>query len=245
MIDLSSFNQPVRAAVIGASGGIGTAFVQHLQECEQVESICTFSRSKTTFSHPKVRNYQIDILDEDTIESAAKSVKTPLNLILVTTGILHEEAISPEKALKDLSLQNFEKIFAVNTFGPALIAKHFLPLIPKTERSVFAALSARVGSIEDNHLGGWYSYRASKAALNMIIKNTSIEISRRYKEACIIGLHPGTVDTKLSEPFQGNVEESKLFAPAYATEQMLKVVNSVQPSQSGKIFAYDGEVIPY
>ena len=137
------------------------------------------------------------------------------------------------------------RLFAVNTIGPALIAKHALPLLPKTGKSVFAALSARVGSISDNGLGGWHSYRASKAALNMLLKNFAIELKFKRKEAVCIGLHPGTVDTGLSQPFQKNVADGKLFTPAYSAARLLSVIDGAAPADSGKCFAWDGaEVAP-
>jgi NAD(P)-dependent dehydrogenase (short-subunit alcohol dehydrogenase family) len=156
---------------------------------------------------------------------------------------LHGDGLAPENALRDLNMDNFERIFAVNTFGPALVAKHFLPLIPKDTKSVFAALSARVGSISDNRLGGWHAYRASKTALNMIIKNSAIETARRYKRSCVIGLHPGTVDTGLSEPFQGGVPPDKLFTPDQSAAYLMDVIDTITPEYSGSIFDWKGEII--
>lgn len=186
-------------------------------------------------------------MNEDSIRKAAENIDSEngIDLIIVAVGVLHDDELQPEKALKDLSPENFNSVFAINTFGPALAAKYFLPLLPREGKSVFSALSARVGSIEDNYIGGWYSYRASKAALNMILKSASIEMARKYKEACVIGLHPGTVDTNLSEPFQGHVKPEKLFTPDFATEQMLQVINEVDAGKTGKLIAYDGEVIPF
>jgi len=137
-----------------------------------------------------------------------------------------------------------KQVFAINTIGPALVAKHFLPLLDRNRRSVFAALSARVGSISDNRLGGWYGYRASKSALNMIIKTLAIELSRRNREAICIGLHPGTVDSRLSAPFQNNVAADKLFAPDLAATQLLEVVDQVRSEQSGRLLAWNGLEIP-
>tara|TARA_R110002073_G_scaffold188642_1_gene347559 strand:- start:1057 stop:1491 length:435 start_codon:yes stop_codon:yes gene_type:complete len=143
-----------------------------------------------------------------------------------------------------LNFANFHAVFAVNTYGPALVAKYFLPRLRCGRRSVFACLSARVGSISDNQLGGWYAYRASKAALNMILKNAAIETARRYKEACVIGLHPGTVGTSLSKPFQGRVEQGKLFTPEFSSACLLQVINCVTPDQSGRVIAWDGKKVP-
>ena len=164
---------------------------------------------------------------------------------MVTTGVLHLGAdIQPEKSLRDLSADKFHAIFAANTIFPALAAKHFLPLLHRDKRSVFAALSARVGSISDNRLGGWYAYRASKAALNMIIKNAAIEIERRHKQAIVVGLHPGTVDSDLSKPFQSNVQQNKLFTPAFSAASLLDVVDRLTLDDSGKCFAWNGQEIP-
>lgn len=244
---LSNFEGPLNIAIIGASGGIGSAFTEILANQSNIQSIFAFSRSQKEFDHPKVTSGFLDLTDEISIENAAKlaSENTYIDMTIVATGILHDDSTQPEKSLKDLSAEKFEKIFALNTIGPALVAKHFLPHIPKDKPSIFTALSARVGSIEDNHLGGWYAYRASKTALNMLLKNTSIEIARRYKQAAIIGLHPGTVDTNLSKPFQGFVKEGKLFTPQYSAECMIKVLNDRTHEDSGKIFAWDGQEIPY
>ena len=150
-----------------------------------------------------------------------------------------------KKNIKELEQEKFRRLFDINTIGPALVAKHFLPLLKHQQKSVFAALSARVGSIGDNHLGGWYAYRASKAALNMIIKNLAIETNRRYADSIIVGLHPGTVDSNLSKPFQSRVAKDKLFSPAFSAESLLKVIEGLTAKDSGKIVAWDGQVIEY
>jgi len=242
---LESFHENLHVAVIGASGGIGQAFVQHFVNSEKVEKVYCFSRSKTENNSDKIVTHAIDFLDENSVERAANSIpdNLKLDIIIVATGLLHDGDTQPEKSLKDLNFKKFEDVFAVNTYGPALVMKHFLPRIHKEQKSVFAALSARVGSISDNGIGGWYAYRASKAALNMLIKNASIEIGRRYKHASIIGLHPGTVDTGLSEPFQGHVPNNKLFTPDYSTKKMLEVVDQIDVSHTGKIFDYAGEEV--
>lgn len=243
---LSNFGENLNVAVIGASGGLGQAFVDSFSAQSNVSKIHAFSRSQFTFDNTKVDSHNIDITSEENIKNSVDTLKGKLlfDIVIVATGFLHDVKISPEKTMLNISLENFQEVFAVNTFGPALVAKHFLPLIPRNRRSVFACLSARVGSISNNQLGGWYAYRASKAALNMVLKNAAIETARRYKQACIIGLHPGTVDTSLSQPFQSNVKEGKLFTPEYSSAQLLKVINDVRPDQSGKVFAWDGQEIP-
>ena len=172
-------------------------------------------------------NHYIDYNSERSISEAADiaSKENPIDLVIVTNGILHDGEMMPEKSLRDLSSEKFYRIFEVNTIIPALIAKYFLPKLNKKERSIFVALSARVGSISDNKLGGWYSYRASKAALNMIIKNASIEVGRKNKQAIILGVHPGTVDSNLSKPFQRNISSERLFTPEYSAEKILDVLN--------------------
>jgi NAD(P)-dependent dehydrogenase (short-subunit alcohol dehydrogenase family) len=233
-------------AIIGASGAIGQAFLAHLQARHPDATIHCCSRTALPAQHStSIYTHYLDLTDEDSIATAAEQCAQTgeLDLVLVTTGILHEDEMMPEKSLRDLSMETMQHVFAINTFGVALVAKHFLPHIPRERRSVFAALSARVGSISDNHIGGWYAYRASKAALNMIIRNTAIEMGRRYKEAVIIGLHPGTVDSQLSEPFQKHVPEGKLFSPDYATSCLLDVIAQSSPEQSGQCFAWDGQVI--
>ena len=189
----------------------------------------------------------INYHDEVSINESSfiASKKDSLDMVIVTTGILHDGELMPEKSLKDLSEEKFQRIFEVNTVVPLLIAKHFLPKMNRERKSIFAALSARVGSISDNQLGGWYSYRSSKAALNMVIKNLAIEISRSNKNAIIVGLHPGTVDSNLSKPFQGNVPYGKLFTPEYSTQKLLEVLSNLTSKQSGICFAWDGkEILP-
>jgi len=164
-------------------------------------------------------------------------------LVFVATGLLHEAEHGPEKSYRAIDAAWLARCYAINTIGPALVAKHFLPLLPKDERSVFAMLSARVGSISDNRVGGWHGYRASKAALNMLVKNFSIELARTHKRAICVGLHPGTVDTALSKPFQGNVQPGKLFTPERAAMQLLDAIEDLKQSDSGKIYGWDGEEV--
>ena len=232
-------------AIIGASGAIGQAFTTLLSQQTSVEKTYAFSRHPIPPSE-KIVSHAIDLMDEDSIANAASKLdQTPPDLILVTTGMLHDQNIQPEKSLKDLRADNFQTVFAINTIGPALIAKHFLAACPHDYPVVFAALSARVGSIQDNRLGGWYTYRASKAALNMILKTVSIEIHHRNKQAIVVGLHPGTVNSQLSKPFQANVPADKLFTPEFSATQLLNVINNLKVEDSGKTFAWDGSEIPY
>ena len=232
-------------AIIGASGAIGSAFVRGLAARMDVRVVHAFSRSARSFNSEKIAPGYIDLTDEPSIAAAAEAASSqgPLDLVIVATGMLHTPDLAPEKSLRDLSADKFQLAFALNAIGPALVAKHFLPKLHRGERAIFAVLSARVGSISDNRLGGWYAYRASKAALNMIIKNASIEMARRAPGAVVVGLHPGTVDSPLSKPFQAGVSVDRLFEPDYSVARLISVLESLRPEHSGKCFAYDGEEI--
>lgn len=218
------------AIIIGASGGIGKALAEALGTDWRV----------IRFGRP-----EIDLLDENSIEAAARVLADKAvspELVIVATGVLHSENKGPEKSLRDLDPDWMMLNYRINAIGPALVAKHFLPLMPKGRRICFAALSARVGSISDNRLGGWHSYRASKAALNMLIRNLAIEWHRKNAASVIVGLHPGTVETALSAPFKGNPAHDRFAAP-HAAKQLLAVLESLTPDQSGQLFAYDGALI--
>ncbi len=237
----------MRVAIIGASGGIGSAMTTQLAGREGVETVYATSRWHSVPDGKSIKPVMLDFQDEDSVADAAKAIALggPLDLVLVTAGLLSDGVeLKPEKSYRQQSLHAFERVFAINTFGPALVAKHFLPLLSKDRRAIFATLSARVGSISDNRLGGWHAYRASKAALNMLIKNYAIELSRSRPEAIIVSLHPGTVDTQLSKPFQGNVPEGKLFTPKQSADYLLEVMDRLQPNQSGKAFDWAGKEIP-
>jgi len=228
------------AVIIGASGGIGAAFEAALIEEGAFDVVHGFARSRAGAQH-------LDLLDEASIAAAAATVaKGPApSLVIVATGLLHAGEHGPEKALRDLDPDWLARVYAVNAIGPALVAKHFLPIMPKAARSVFAALSARVGSISDNQLGGWYGYRASKAALNMLVRNIAIEERRRNARAIIVALHPGTVDTALSRPFQGNVQPQRLFDPERAALQLLDVIEDLKVADSGKLFDFEGKEVAF
>lgn len=221
------------AVVIGASGGIGAALVRRLEESGRHETVHALSRSAGT----------IDLADPSSIAAAAERIGGPLALVIVATGVLHEGDRRPERSLRELEADWLLRQYQVNTVGPALVLRHFAPLLAKDAPATIACLSARVGSISDNRLGGWYGYRAAKAALNQIIKSAAIEIARGRPQALCVALHPGTVDTGLSAPFQGNVAEDKLFTPDYSAKRLLAVLDGLTPGDSGGIFAWDGERI--
>ena len=166
----------------------------------------------------------------------------PPELVLVATGVLTlTDGTGPEKTYRQLDAATMAEILAINTIGPALVAKHMLPLLRRDRRTVFAVLSARVGSISDNRLGGWHSYRASKAALNMLMKTFAIELARTHPLAVVVGLHPGTVDTALSTPFQRGVPADKLFNPQQSAQALLDVIEHSGPADSGSVFDWRGE----
>ena len=233
-------------AVIGSSGAIGNAVAEILLDDDGVEVIYRFSRDDSNENSDRVKNLYIDIEDEESIKDCIKNLSKDIkfDLVFVATGILHNDNdIFPEKSIRDISQSKLEKVLLVNTIGPALVGKYFIPFLRKDSKSIFAFLSARVGSISDNKLGGWYSYRASKTALNQIIKNFSIEVRRSNPNAIFIGLQPGTVKSFLSKPFKKNVRPGNLFTPEYSATKMLEVIDNLSLEDTGKIYAWDGEEI--
>lgn len=225
---------PFRALIIGSSGTIGSAFQELLETNPQCQEVYGIHRNSL---HP------IDYDDEDSIASSAKSLleKGPFQLIINTIGVLHSERWMPEKKLEDLHADQLMQLMKVNAIGPALTMKHFSKLLDPAG-SVMANLSAKVGSIEDNRLGGWYSYRASKAALNMLIKTAAIEFGRTKPNCALIALHPGTVNSNLSRPFKG---EQIGRPPLDAAQDMLDVLLSVGKEDSGSFMSYSGERLPW
>ncbi|MBU6418219.1 MAG: SDR family oxidoreductase [Proteobacteria bacterium] len=188
---------------------------------------------------------QADILNEEDVALAAARLGAdgPLDTVIVATGLLHAPGIAPEKALRDLRQDVLAQVFAVNCIGPALVIKHFLPLLPRDRPARLAVLSARVGSVSDNRLGGWYAYRAAKAALNMVVRSAAIEMARRAPKAVVIALHPGTVESRLSAPFHGGVPATQIVSPALAAKNLADVLEKATPEQSGRVLAFDGQEI--
>jgi NAD(P)-dependent dehydrogenase (short-subunit alcohol dehydrogenase family) len=239
--------EPWSAVVFGASGGIGAAVAEMLAQGSNAQRIYAGSR-KPAATAGNITPFKFDLTDEASIAAAAQEVASgdvPPRLIFIATGILHDDDLQPEKSLRGQSPQNYAHMFAVNATGPALIGKHFLPIMPRSGRTIFAAVSAKVGSISDNRLGGWHAYRASKSALNMIVRNFAVEQSRTNTESFAVTLHPGTVDTALSKPFQRGVPDGKLFTPQHSAASMLSVLGSLKDGDSGKLYGWDGEEILY
>jgi len=233
-----------RVAVIGGSGAIASALIQQLSEDSNAK-IYVFSQHHILFESKNIEVHKINYLEEKSISNSADlaSEDGDLDLVLITNGILHNENVQPEKSIKDLSISKFNEVFLVNTIIPSLIAKYFLPKLNKSSRSVMSFLSARVGSISDNRLGGWYSYRSSKAALNMIIKNLSIELARLNGEGIVVGLHPGTVESHLSSPFSSNVPKDKLLSPSFAAMKLMEVLSNLDKASTGRVHGWDGKEI--
>lgn len=255
--------------IIGGTGGIGQAIVKELlqrianEQNEQSEQsdgnigntrvYATYHKSQPDFAADNLYWLPMDVSDEDSIEQAIADIKQQtahIDWVINCVGLLHTAHNQPEKALRQLETDFFLQSMQINALASLLIAKHIRPLLAKSERdadqpAIFATISARVGSISDNHLGGWYSYRMSKAALNMGMKNLSIEWSRSLKDVCVVVMQPGTVDTQLSSPFQSNVADEKLFSPAYSAERLLEVLDSMSAAQSGSFADWAGESIPW
>ncbi|MEO0012614.1 MAG: hypothetical protein RLZZ535_1003 [Cyanobacteriota bacterium] len=253
---LSEINQ-ANALVVGASQGIGLGFVRSLLQQGNIQQIFATYRNPDTAeqlldlasqSGDCLKCLQVDITAESQIAAAVKQIQESvkqLHLAIYCVGVLHDQNLTPEKSLKQIKAENLIYSFQVNSIGAVLLAKHLMPLFNKTERSIFASISAKVGSISDNRLGGWYGYRASKAALNMFLKTTAIEYSRRCPKTIVVALHPGTTDTQLSQPFQKNVPMDKLFPVEHTVDLLSQVISNLSLQDSGEFFSWDGTKLPW
>jgi NAD(P)-dependent dehydrogenase (short-subunit alcohol dehydrogenase family) len=253
---LTSFDRPVTALVNGASRGIGLALVKELAECAAVGRVYATCRTPASAeplntlaenSDGCVVVVAMDVEDESTVERAAARIEADaasIDLLINTFGLLHEgREIRPEKRIRDIDPARLARSFSVNAIGHAVVAKHFVDRISTGRRTILAQLSARVGSIADNRLGGWYGYRASKAAQNMITRTLAIELSRLRPDCVCLALHPGTTETDLSAPFTRRTDPDKLFSPQRAARQLLHVIDGARVS--GSFLAWDGSEVQW
>lgn len=253
---LNNINQ-ANVLIVGASQGIGLGFVQKLLQDDKISKIyATYRQEKSARelinlerqNSQRLTCLEMDVTEESQIEEAVKKIKAEINqlhLVINCVGLLHNQTLQPEKSLRQINSQNLLQYFQVNSIGSVLLAKHLLPLFRHKQRSVFASISAKVGSIGDNQLGGWYGYRASKAALNMFMRSVAIEYGRSSPKTIVVTLHPGTTDTGLSRPFQSNVPADKLFSVERTVNQLLTVIKQVQQEDSGEFFSWDGSRLPW
>lgn len=239
-------DQPLPGCVVvaGASGGIGSAFCRKLAEHFPTATLVRLARETSSLAPLAVSTIDIafDIGEEARIKEAVARIPQHLAVdwVFVATGWLHDQGRGPEKTYRSLDADNLIHAYRLNAIGPALLLKHLIPRLSAAHRCKLGIVSARVGSISDNQLGGWHSYRASKAALNMLIKNFAIELARNKRGHMVVGLQPGTTDTSLSAPFQRGVPEGHLQSPDYTAEQLLKVMTHLRPEDSGGLFDFLG-----
>jgi NAD(P)-dependent dehydrogenase (short-subunit alcohol dehydrogenase family) len=255
---MSFFNEVNEANVliVGANRGIGLGFVRLLLGDGRFARIFGTYRNLESASElmglanqfDKLTCLPLDITEEVQVSECVGKIRadvSKLHLVINCVGVLHDGDLQPEKSLRHINSENLLHYFQVNSIGSILLAKHFLPLFKHKERSVFASISAKVGSIGDNQLGGWYGYRASKAALNMFMRTAAIEYARSCPKALVVTLHPGTTDTRLSLPFQGNVKPEKLFSVERTVTQLLGVIEQLNDGDSGQFFSWDGSRLPW
>ena len=229
--------------IAGSSGAIGGEFTKKYTNDLNVEKVVTLSRNVNNHNHKKIQSIKIDYNNEETFKNLDEiSQLDSISKVIIATGILHTDELKPEKSIDSIDGESMKKVFQVNVFGPILLVKTLLPLIKKSKGVKIVFLTARVGSVSDNELGGWHSYRSSKTALNMMIKNLSIELKRLNKEHVVIGIHPGTVKSHLSEPFLRHVKHD-VFSPKESVGFMTKVINEITHMDSGKCFDFSGKVI--
>ncbi len=245
----------MNSLVIGAGRGIGLEFTrQYLADPSTERVFATYRHSSLALvdlkrQHPeKLQLLAVDITQENEVQQAIATLSRQtqsLHEVIYCVGILHSEALQPEKSLRHIQSENLLTYFQVNGVGAVLWAKYLLPLLRHDDRALYVAISAKVGSIGDNRLGGWYGYRASKAALNMLMRNVSIEWKRVAPQVIVSVLHPGTTDTDLSKPFQRNVPPEKLFSPERTVTQLRQVMADLTPKDNGKFFSWDGVSLPW
>ena len=239
---------PLRVVLAGASGAIGGSLLHHLLKRSNIEHIYVVQRTLMTFEDYRVSGIVCDLTQETDLAHLTARLRddgVAVNALINATGMLHDSDLKPEKALSQLKLGALERSFAINAFAPLLLLKAVLPSFDKHQPAWIVNLSARVGSITDNRLGGWYSYRAAKAAQNQLFKTASIELTRSHPQLTCLQLHPGTVDSSLSQPFQGAVKDGKLFTSEYSAGKLLSVIASKTIADTGTFWDWDNSPIPW
>jgi len=237
----------MQIVIIGGSGGLGEAFTEYFLQDTECEIISTYNNTepkKNLLSQGSITWEKVDVTNESQVAEFCSNLEH-IKIFINAAGMLHNSEYSPEKSTRQIDREYMLKSIEINTLPTMLFAKYLTKAFRHQEHSVFATISARVGSIEENYLGGWYSYRASKAALNQILKTLSIEWSRNLKNVCVAALHPGTTDTKLSAPFHRNVPESQIFSPDKSVIHIGELVKKMTPDQTGQFWSFDGEKLPW
>ncbi|AVT47238.1 SDR family oxidoreductase [Shewanella baltica] len=235
----------MKVLIVGGSGGIGQAMVKQVQETYPDATVhATYRHHLPNDKQNNIQWHALDVTNEAEIKQLSEQL-TELDWLINCVGILHTQDKGPEKSLQSLDIDFFQHNLTLNTLPSVMLAKHFCHALKQSDSARFAVISAKVGSITDNRLGGWYSYRASKAALNMFLKTLSIEWQRNMKHCVVLSLHPGTTDTPLSQPFQQSVPQGKLFTPEYVANCLLPIIANATPAQTGCFFAYDGTELPW
>jgi NAD(P)-dependent dehydrogenase (short-subunit alcohol dehydrogenase family) len=236
---------PANIIVAGGSGGIGRALVDSLlQRFPEAQISASFYHAKDCIAHERLNWHQVDLRDADAIERWAAATDQA-DWVLNAAGYLHGDHGGPEKSIRHFDADFLMENIRINTLPTLLLARSFGTALKRSAAPVLATVSARVGSIEDNRLGGWYSYRISKAALNMALKTLSIEWKHSHRHGCVAALHPGTNDTSLSKPYQANVAAPDLFDPAYTAASFVDLLSRLGPADSGRFWAWNGDPIPW
>ncbi len=242
------------ALVVGASRGIGLAITRQLLQEPGIQRVYATHRSLATaeglleIDDERLQTIRLDVTNADNLQDLADHIRTNgdyPDFVINSSGILHEDELQPEKSLNQCNQDSLMRLFLVNSIGPLMLARAVMPLMPKNRPGHFAVLSAMVGSIGDNRLGGWYGYRASKAALNQFMKTLAVECHRSHPQLCITSIHPGTTDTALSQPFQANVKPGKLYTTSQSAKRILQVVSAGLAEDSGRFMNWDGTPIPW
>ncbi|MBE8168900.1 MAG: SDR family NAD(P)-dependent oxidoreductase [Shewanella sp.] len=235
----------MRILIVGGSGGIGLSLVKKcLDFYAYAELFATFHSHNVEFKHPRLKWQKLDVTNEKEIAQLAtrfESLDIPINAV----GFLHSENHQPEKSIDIFDIDFFSKNIQINTLPSILLAKYFKHSLTSNKHTVYVVLSVKIGSIKDNKIGGWLSYRTSKAALNMAIKTISIEWQRKLPNCCVLSFHPGTTDTELSKPFQRNLNKGQLHTSSFTSESILKLISTATPSDSGKFYSFNGEEIEW